>query len=41
MNEGETKEVDLDNHTLNNWIESGLVEEVKTSRKKVKTNDDK
>lgn len=39
--EGETLEIELDKHTSDNWIETGLIEEVKATRKKVKANDDK
>lgn len=34
MEEGEVRELDLDQHTLNSWTESGLIEEVKEAPKK-------
>ncbi|WP_175403426.1 hypothetical protein [Gottfriedia luciferensis] len=39
---GETLEIELDKHTFDNWVQNGLIEEVKANRKKVKAkNDDK
>jgi hypothetical protein len=30
--EGETKELELDAYTLENWVENGLIEEVKEKK---------
>jgi hypothetical protein len=30
--EGEVKELEIDTYTLNNWVENGLVEEVKEKK---------
>jgi hypothetical protein len=34
MEKGEVKEVELDDYTLQNWTENGLIEEVKITMKK-------
>lgn len=39
MHEGETRELNLDDHTLKSWIDSGLIEEVKSSKKRVKADE--
>jgi hypothetical protein len=42
MEENEVKKLELDASTLENWISSGLIEEVKeVLKKKVKSNADK
>jgi oligoribonuclease (3'-5' exoribonuclease) len=41
MQEGETRELDLDEHTFESWTSSGLIEKVKkASPKKVKADED-
>lgn len=39
--EGEVVELPLDEYTINNWIENGLIEEVKPKSKKVTDNENK
>lgn len=39
MVEGEVKELELDAYTIKNWVENGLIEEVKQDKKSVQTDE--
>jgi hypothetical protein len=40
FDEGDVQEIELDNYTFKNWVESGLIEEAKKPNKKtVKSNE--
>lgn len=37
--EGETYEVELDQYTFDNWVESGLIKEIKPPKKAVQSDE--